>query len=73
MFCSFSGRFDLRFVWKLDQNVPEYHGFESPEARLCGSSGNLEIAYKPVSRKLLEATRKLLEATRKLLEATRGY
>ena len=51
VFCSFSVCFDLRFVRKIDQNAPEYHGFESPEAHLCGSSGDLEIAYKPVGKK----------------------
>ena len=47
--CTFSKRFGFKFAWKIDQNVSEYEGFESPEAHLCGSSGDLEIAYKPVS------------------------
>ena len=48
-FWSFSRRFGFKFAWKFDQNVSEYEGFESPEARLCRSSGDLEFVYKPVN------------------------
>ena len=48
-FCPFSGRFGLKLVWKIDHHVSECEGFESPEAHPCGSSADLEIAYKLVS------------------------
>ena len=47
--CQFSERFGFKFAWEIDQTVSEYEGFESPEAHLCGSSGDLEIANEPIS------------------------
>ena len=42
--------FGVRFAQKIDQNVPEDEGFESPEHHLSSSSGNLEIAYQSASK-----------------------
>ena len=43
-----------QLIWKFllkplckSQNVSEYHSFDVPEAHLCSSSGDLEIANKP--------------------------
>ena len=37
---------------EIDQRVSEYEGVDAPDAHLCSSSGNVEIAYKSASNSL---------------------
>ena len=59
----FGGGLGFRVAQKIDQHLCEYEGFDAPEAHLCSSSGNLEIAYKPPSKETLRKTKGSLRKT----------